>query len=430
MTPDTSKLKSMKNLSLTEKIIYWTIVLTPLWWLLGIQPFFYPAVVISLLLLNFNLDKLISKQIPVCVWAWLAMSLAMLWTAAIALGNIGFAPIQVAAIVVTFAKSYFLIFACLVLPFWCRIRVSVITRAVAWMAVGYLVVIFIQLILLFLGITLKPIYSPLAHFSTGKQLSLAVKLTANFKPFFGVLLPRSSLYMPDPPIPGICGILCFFICLGESNPYLRRLALAGSVSALIISQSRLALICFPLALIINASFRSHLTRQASLWLFSLTALISAMLQLTLADLLHKSLTLFNKARPASSTDREFVVRKTIEAWQQSPWIGWGIPQDTAKWHTYDVTLGSFSTYTAVLYLHGIVGFICLIIALISTICTLWKSAIEGSILSKRALASFMALSIFLHGLPLSWITVYFWFFFLWLGVILSVKQSKHSYSYS
>jgi hypothetical protein len=116
------------------------------------------------------------------------------------------------------------------------------------------------------------------------------------------------------------------------------------------------------------------------------------------------------------------VRKTLEAWQQSPWIGWGIPTLRYKWYIYDVYLGSFSTYAGVLYLHGIVGFIFFIAALGLTLGTFWKPAVGGNLLCQQAFASLMALYVLCNGTPLSWMAVYFWFFFVWLGAILSETQ--------
>lgn len=410
------------KMSFAERVLYWTIVLTPLWWLLGIQPLFYPAIAIGLLIFSFDFDTLIRKPLPVCVWAWLAMALAMLWTAMLGLSDLGFNLTKVASTLVTFFKGYFLIFACLALPFWNRISPRLITRAIAWMAVGYLVTISIQLVLLAAGFDVRPLYPPLARLTPGNKLSLIVNFTAGLQPFFGIPLPRSSLYMGDPPIPGICGLLSFLICLGEPNPRLRGLALAGSFSALVVSQSRLAWVCFLIAIAIYSSFRNFLAREASLWLFSFTALLCSLKEWTLSDLLSKPLAVFHKARPASSTDREFVVRKTLEAWQESPWLGWGIAQDSANWYNYNITLGSFSSYAGVLYLHGIFGFTVFITALVATLVSYWKSATEGNLLSQRAIAGLVALSLFIHGLPLSWIAVHLWFFFVWLGAILSEVQ--------
>ena len=405
------------DFSFAERVIYWVIVLTPLWWLLGIQTLFYPAVVIGLLLISFDLDKLVRTSLPPSVWAWLAMAIVMLWTAMSGLSNFGFDLMKVAATLVTFFKGYFLIFACLALPFGNQIRLKVITRAVAWMAVGYLITIVLQVIMLFMGISYVPFFPPIAQLIPGNN-SLIAWITALWSPLFGIPLPRSMLYMPDPPIPGICGLLCFFICLGESNPRLRQFAIAGSLSALFISHSRLAWICFPLAIVVYISFRSFFARQVSLWLFSLAALLSSLWEMTLTALLNKPLEIFHSARPESSRDREFVIRKTMEAWQESPWIGWGVPQETADWHIYKVTLGSFSTYAGVLYLHGIIGFIVFITALALTLGSFWQSAVRGNSLGKKAFATLLALFIFIQGLPLSWITVYIWFFFLWIGAIL------------
>ncbi|HEY9708851.1 MAG TPA: hypothetical protein V6D48_11665, partial [Oculatellaceae cyanobacterium] len=209
-------------MSFSELVIYWTIVLTPVWWLLGIQPLFYPAVIIVLLALNFDIDKLIQGSLPICVWAWLGMALVMLWTALLGINSMGFSFQVAAGAAVTFFKSYFLIFGCLALPFWKQVGIRVVTRAVAWMATGYLITTLMQLVMLALRIGgggYKPL---LARLIPGDKSSLIVQF-ANIQSFFGIPLPRTTLYTPDPPILGLCAVLCFFICLGETNRRLRHL---------------------------------------------------------------------------------------------------------------------------------------------------------------------------------------------------------------
>lgn len=408
-------------LSFPERVIYWTIVLTPLWWLSGLQTLLYPAIAIILLVISFDIDKLIKNSLPICLWAWLAMALVMLWTATIGLSSVGFGFQKAAGAAVTLLKSYFLIFACLALPFWNQIRVRVVTRAVAWMTTGYLVTIGVELAMLFLKIGKSGYIPPLTKLIPGDKLSLKVTF-AEFQPFFGLPFPRTVLYTPDPPIVGVCTVLCFFICLGETDRRLRNFAIAGCLVGLLVSFSRLAWICFPLGLLIVACFRNRWVRQSSLWGASFTSLLCALLGLTLSQLVEKPLEIFNGARAESSKDRELVVRKTLEAWQESPWLGWGIIQGSVKWYTYDIALGSFSTYASVLYLHGIVGFIVFAAALASTLWSFWKPAVRGNLLCKRAIASLVALYVLCNATPLTWMTVYFWFFFVWLGAILSEIQ--------
>lgn len=409
------------DLSFAERVIYWTIVLTPFWWLMGLQTLLYPAIAIVLLVVTFDLDKLIRNSLPICVWAWLAMALVMLWTATIGLSNVGFGFQRTAAAAVTLLKSYVLIFVCLALPFWTQIRVHVVTRAVAWMTTGYLVTIAVELAMLFLRIGKSGYIPPLAKLIPGDKQSLKVTF-AEFQPFFGIPFPRTVLYTPDPPIVGVCTVLCFFICLGETDRRLRKFAIAGCLVGLLVSFSRLAWICFPLGLLIIACFRSRWVRQSSLWGASFTSLLCALLGLTFSQLLQKPLEVFNSARAESSTDRELVVRKTLEAWRESPWLGWGIIQGSVKWYIYDIALGSFSTYASVLYLHGIVGFVVFVAALASTLWSFWKPGVRGNPHCKRAIASLVALYILCNATPLTWMTVYFWFFFVWLGAILCELQ--------
>ncbi|MEC4813039.1 MAG: O-antigen ligase family protein [Scytonema sp. PMC 1069.18] len=410
---------NFKDLSTAERVVFWGIVLTPVWWLLGIQPLFYPVLVIVLLAIAFDLDKVIRGSLPVCIWAWLGMAMVMLWTAILGLHEIGFPLQQTAAGAFTFLKSYFFIFACLVLPFWTKLRVQVITRAVAWMAASYLLATAVQMVLLAVGFNDVVLTPPLARLIPGEKSSLLIPL-ASIRPFFGVPLPRTVLYTPDPPILGTCSLLCFLICLGEPNRRLRNAALAGSLCGLIVSFSRLALICLPVAVLIIICFRSAIAREIYLWLASLTFLLCGFLGLTVGDLITKPLEIFDSARAESSKVRALVVSKTFEAWQDKIWLGWGVIRSSVN--VYDdayITLGSFSSYTAVLYLHGIVGFVFLVVAMVITLFTFYGSAVRGDALSKRSFACLVMLYLQMNSVPLSWIAVFLWFFFLWLGAVLT-----------
>lgn len=83
-----------------------------------------------------------------------------------------------------------------------------------------------------------------------------------------------------------------------------------------------------------------------------------------------------------------------------------------------ITLGSFSTYAAVLYLNGIVGFLVFICALVLTLAVFYTPAVEGNLLCRWAFVSLVALCVLMQATPLSWMAVYLWFFFLWLGAIM------------
>lgn len=408
--------------STTEQIIFWTAVLTPIWWLLGIQVLLYPLVLIGVLAASLTLDKLLRTSLPACAWAWFLMACVMFATGAIGLSDVGISVSNVAAQTITFLKSYFLIFVCLSLPFWSGLRVQTITRAVAWMAAGYLLSISVVMALLVLHI--KGYMPLLAALIPGDRLSLRVTF-ADIQSFFGIPLPRTALYTADPPILGACALCSMLICLGESNRRLRRLGLAGSGLALLLSFSRSAWVCLPLALLVMAAFRSNLSRQILLWGTAAIAALSSWFHLTPTELVQQPLAIFTKARAASSGDRELVVRKTLEAWQESPWLGWGIIRGSVRWYTYDIKLGSFSTYASVLYLHGVVGFIVFLGALLWTLGAFYTPAIRGHALAARAFASLVALYLLCAATPLSWMAASLWFYFVWLGSALAELQQSY-----
>jgi hypothetical protein len=190
------------------------------------------------------------------------------------------------------------------------------------------------------------------------------------------------------------------------------------------------LVLLPFALLIGIFFQSGLFRQLSLWLASATFLLCSMLELTIAQLLQQPSEALNQTREnaiASSIERELVVRKTLEAWQASPWIGWGVIRGSVN--LYDdayIGLGSFSTYSAVLYLHGIVGFIALICAMALTLWYAYSAAIRGGSNCNWAFASLIALYFACNATPLSWMAVYLWFFFIWLGAVFFEAQQDNA----
>ncbi|MUG96101.1 O-antigen ligase domain-containing protein [Scytonema sp. UIC 10036] len=416
----------LNNLSFAERVLYWTIVLTPVWWLLGLQTLLYPTVATILLATNFDLDKLIKRSIPLCNWAWLGMVLVALWTSIQGLSQIGFEVMKTIATLVTLFKGYFLIFSCLTLPFWHRIRVQVVTRAVAWMAACFLITLGIQLLILIAVGPQLPFLPPLARVIPGDKMSLMVGF-AIIQPFFGIPLARTGLYTPDPPILGVCALLSFLISYSETDRRLRKFAMAGSLATLIISQSRLAWICFPLSFLIMNGFRSGLVRQSSLWATSFISFICGLVGMTLTELLTKPLETFNSARADSSKDREYVIDATIEAWKESPWIGWGIVERTVTWGNgaFELPLGTFSSYSQVLYLHGSIGFIFFIAALALTLGCFWQPALQGNKICSLAFASLIVLYILCQATTLTWMTIYFWYFFIWLGAILA--ETRHNY---
>ncbi len=411
------------ELSHAEWVVYWSIVLTPLWWLLGIQTFLFMFIPLYLFIRGFDLDRILSQSLPLSIWAWLVVCIISITLALLALANLGLPPAKILPTLITFLKGYFLICSCLLMPFWHRIRLKVVTRAVCWMAFSYVVTLTIQVICLFGGVWKDPIYPPLAKLIPGDKLSLLVK-PAVWQKFFGVNLPRTSLYMADPPIPGVCGLLCYFMCRGETNDRLRRLGITGSIIALIVSQSRLAWVCFPLTVLVSAWFQQFTARQMTLWGMTGISTMSAMLGMTIKEMISKPMEVFTSARAESSADRALVVGKTLEAWQQSPWFGWGITQGVVKWYIYEIALGSFSTYASVLYHQGIFGFFFFILALLATLWDCTLAGLRGNLAASRAVGALLGLYFLIEGLPITWISVYFWFFFVWVGSIYAEAYAE------
>ncbi len=408
--------QDLGELSHAEWVIYWSIVLTPLWWLLGIQTLLFMLIPIYLFIRGFNLDRILSQKLPVTIWAWMLVCMVTISLALISLANLGLPSGKIVSSLVTFLKGYFLIFACLITPFWHRVRLKVINRAVCWVAFSYLITLSIQVFCLLAHVWKDPIAPPLAKLIPGDKMSLLIK-PAVWQKFFGILLPRTCLYMADPPIPAICGLLFYFICRGEENKRLRIMGVTGSIVALIVSQSRLAWVCYPLTVLVSAIFQHFFARQLSLWGMTGVSSLSALLGMTIKDMISAPMEVFTSARAESSADRARVVGATLKAWQEQPWFGWGVPQGSVKWYIYDIELGSFSTYAAMLYLQGYFGFGFFLLALGATLWDCGMAGIRGSVEGARAVGALLGLYFLMESLPITWVAVYFWVFFVWIGAI-------------
>lgn len=424
--------------SLSEKVIYWTAILTPLWWLLGVQPIFYPSVAAFLFLINFRIDTLL-KGLPLCVWAWFTMAVVMLWTAILGLYDMGAGLTTVAAAIVTFFKGYFMIFSCMALPFFCKVRIQVITRAVALMSIGFLVNIILQMMMLAVGISgnkYPPLEPLLARAIPGDASGSLMIILPTISSFFGIPLPRTVLHTADPPILGCCALLCILISLTESNEKLKNLALLSSFCALIISFSRSSWLGFMCTIFILICFRYRAAIQLPIWFSSAAFFTCSFLGIAIHRLLEKPQEFFDSARAESSKERAIVVQSTIEAWLEKPWLGWGVIRGKA-W-LYDdafVTLGSFSTYAAVLYLNGIVGFIVFIFALATTLNDFFRVALfQKNFACQIAFSGYLILVALIYATPLSWMAIYLWFFFMWSATALRdaicTKKSELKISWS
>lgn len=418
----------ISGISLTEKIIFWTIVLTPFWWLLGIQPLFYPSISALLVTINLNFEEVLDKSFPVFVLAWLAMLVVALITIILGLDEVQASTKIVAASFVTLYKGYFMIFCCIATPFLTRVRSQVITRAVIWMSIVFLAVLVIQLIMLGVGFDDAVFKPPLSKLIPGgdDSNSLLVR-SAKVSVFFGIPLPRSLLHTADPPILGAFALLTSLINLNETDPLLKKIGLTGSISSLIISFSRSAWVGFIMSIILVSLFRSSRARQITAQFNFLIFLFCSSVSITVFQLIELPAKIFNSARADSSSTRDIVVQATIEAWQDKFWLGWGIIRGKV-WLYEDVylQLTSFSSYAAVLYLHGVVGFSVFCLALISTLATLFRYAVAQHENCQTAFSGFLLLCALLQATPLTWMAIYLWFFFIWVSSVL-VEADQASY---
>jgi hypothetical protein len=418
----TLKTNFKERFALSQPELLFTILLllTPVWWLLGIQVILYPVVVVGAMAIG--VLQFPQIKFPAVTWGWLTMALVMAFSAFGGLESIGFEPVRVMAQILAFLKGYFLIFGCLLLPSLWQLRTVHVRRAVVGLAILYLITIVIFLCTFLVGFKVH-YYDPLlSQLNASEVLGVRVFIGMGLQPFFGVQFPRTALFTADPPILGVCALAAICICWREPDRRLRVLSLTGGSLALLFSFSRIAWLCLPLIFALYFCLRSDTAKRIALWLGALVTFVCGLASLAPLELVDNFFGVVNQARAGSSLDRNRVIAKTLEAWQESPWIGWGIIRGSVRWYTYDVALGSFSTYGAVLYLHGIVGLCFLVVAMVITLWHFTLSAIKGNVDAAWAAASLVALYVCCGATPLTWMAPVLWFYFLWLGAVLQDTQ--------
>jgi O-antigen ligase len=196
----------------------------------------------------------------------------------------------------------------------------------------------------------------------------------------------------------------------------------GSVLGLIFSFGRTAWLALPIAIAVNLLFRLAIVPQIVLGAAAMASFIGGLFTARLEELFQGGVTQFNQTRGdgvESTKVRTMVVNRTLELWQESPWTGWGFIQH--KVHLYEnayMPATTFSTYSAVLYLHGAVGFVVFVLAMLATLWDVYEPSIRGDALAARACGSLVALYLMFGSTTLSWMAPFLWFFFVWLGTVI------------
>jgi hypothetical protein len=246
-----------------------------------------------------------------------------------------------------------------------NIRPQIIYRAVCILAAQSLVVVVIDNLAAIIHLPILSFVSPLKVLGGGPAL-----WTARF--FSNVIIQRNDfrLFAGWPTILGMTSVIYFYFACQETDPKWRKIGIYTYVFLIFASQTRTAILSLLFIFIFLQLLKNWFRVQALFMAGFATSILGIFLP-KIIDVLQPAKNFLDQYRGKDSAEsgklRGYINRMTIARWQsESPIWGHGVIEEFGQGPriTYGVPLGTHSTWFAILYLHGIVGFLALAIAFI------------------------------------------------------------------
>lgn len=388
-----------------EKLVFWTIALVPLWWILGIQVFVYPVVGWYLLYRSFQRPSRVPLPFGWQMWClyagvWLLAIVINLWTGGAELGRSITATGSITGVWLLTVAVWYAVRRL-------NVRYRVIVRAICIVGICQLAVaglgeIYKQLTggipeTQSLLITLVP--SMPADIFFEARLYNYEQLDWDAEP---VTRLRSFYYWAP-----LAGTMSIFVCMGswvERDRLLRWLSIAGGLITILLAAGRAAQVGIVLAAFITIWLGSREGRRALLWCAPVLGLASPIIISKLYDY-------FFNYRSDSTSGRLALYQETFQAFTRSPWIGFGAQ---GRSQVLDVPLGSHSQLYSTLYQTGLIGCFVLAVAWLAVSFSIYRLVRQQPSLSPT-LGAWAGLSLAMLTGELAAASVTIFVFAAWLG---------------
>ncbi len=356
----------MKPQNFEEKVIWWTLISTYGFFLIG--GLYVVGSIVGWILVGYWIKRLYQQnettpveqriQIPWAVWVWIAGMLVM--QVALVMGHFDFNLGTASLIKSTmgWAKGWALL-AVFPLVGTLNIRPQLLYRLACIIGLQTLLFFPVFLVFYLLHLPPTPYTSPLKLIGgPGPEF---------FSPSFYELdpenfRPRWRLFTPWAPALGFMGNVYFFLAWQEANKRWRYIGIAGAIFMCVVSVSRLALLSIPVVAIAT-SVLSNFSRPFALIGFGLISCFSGIVAPMLMEALTTFKSRFKAARAASSRVRETLGSIALERWQNEAPIWGHVIVETGPHLVEFMPIGSHHTWFGLLFVKGIVGLCALAIPL-------------------------------------------------------------------
>lgn len=408
--------KTLHPKNFEERVVWYSITLTYVFYLLG--ALYIVAPVVGWILLMYMVKKMWFQnettpadeviKIPFGVWIWVVCMLLMLL--ALWVGHIDWAlgPAKTIKSTIGWAKGWalmavFPLIGCL------SIRPEIIYRASAYVCLQTLCIFPFLLMAFVVGLPQDLYISPLKIVGGPGSEFFRVSLYS-ITPEGGV---RWFLFAPWAPALGFIASIFLLFSLQQKNKWFW-IGLVGSLLMILICKSRLALVV-ALLLPVALYFLSRMTQFVVFVQAAIGSLIAGVAAPTLITYLDNLRDGFRAARIDSSRVRDALGRIAIERWESEAIIwGHGIVERGPHLVQF-MPIGSHHSWYGLLFVKGVVGFIALAIGLLYSFIELVIKS-QSSKTASVGLGVVIILFLYTFGENLEILSYLFWPGLIILGI--------------
>jgi hypothetical protein len=351
-------------------------------------------------------------SIPPGVWVWVGAMLVIGLALVIGHINFNYDDVKIIKSFINFFLRTWALLALFPLIGCLNIRPQLLYRAICILCLQCLILVPIAYLLSTTGIE-TPLYN----------VSLMAKIGGNSERFYNVSLflrqegeVRLLIFAPWAPALAFAGNIYF--CLASQDPDKKWRWIGMLSSAIMVwgSASRLGLLCL-ISLPFLKAIATNLSRPSVQIATGISSFAAGLFGPQLIGYARDFKDYFDSQRASSSNLRELLQRMALYQWQEAPIWGHGIKAPRGPAVANFMPIGSHHTWLGLLYVHGVVGFIALAIAMLYSFIELIIKA-QRSRTAQTGLAVLLVLFLFSFGENLETLAYLYWPGLLMLGIAL------------
>lgn len=421
------KSSKLKPDNLPETLVWYYIIGTYVCYLFGGQYLVAPLLATFLVCLVFKQwwyqtpKTPLSQRIDLAPLTWIWIVGMVIMEIALIIGHLNF-DLDLAQIIKSslYWYKHWALFALFAVAGYLKIRPQIIYRASCILCTICLVLVLVGSLAYMLNLPSFSYISPLQAFG-GDDLYYQIDIPYQ-EPGYGKEF-RLQLFAPWPPALGFLGNTYFFLANQENVPQWRWLGMVGAIAMIVMSVSRLAVVCLLFVLFAQWFLNNfHRTKfQLTISVLGFIMGISFPILVSWFEALKKK---FYELRPGSSRVRAALGRMTLDSWwNEAPVWGHGINTSRGPAALGYMPIGTHHTWYGVLYLHGVVGFFCFFIPFVLTFLNL-LAQVRNSSIARVSLCLMLVLLLFSFGENIENLAYLYWPALLIISIAIKESASQ------